>query len=125
VMGEQVEKGPLTSEERRSVDEFVQSVGDRFDGQVQAVILFGSRARGEAEPESDMDVLVVMSSVDSTARKRVRHLAAEVWLKHGIYISTRVWSLAHWRELERLKTLLYQNIRRDGIDLLDVASLTR
>jgi predicted nucleotidyltransferase len=111
----------LTEKERQVVIEFVQRVRQRFDGQVASVVLFGSRARGEAEPDSDMDVLVVMSSAGPEIRKEIRHLAVEVWLKHGIYLSTRVWNRAHWRKLEELQTLLYRNIRRDGIDLLELA----
>jgi len=124
VTRERLEVGDLTEAEQRTIVEFVGGVRDRFDGQVRAVILFGSRARGEAEPESDMDVIVVMGSVDLAIRKWIRHLAVEVWLKHGIYVSTRVWSQAHWRRLEELQTLLYQNIRRDGIDLLGVTPPT-
>jgi hypothetical protein len=69
-----------------------------------------------------MDVVVVLREVDLAASKGVRHLAVEVWLRHGIYVSTRVWSQAHWRRLEQLQTLLYQNIRGDGIDLLGLDS---
>jgi predicted nucleotidyltransferase len=108
--------------ERRMIVEFVRGLRDRLDGQVRAVILFGSRARGEAEPGSDMDVVVVINDVDLAISKWVRHLAVEVWLSHGIFVSTRVWSQAHWRRLEELQTLLYQNIRRDGIDLLSLTS---
>lgn len=113
----------LTQKERQAVIEFVQRVRQRFDGQVASVVLFGSRARGEAEPDSDMDVLVVMSGASPEIRREIRHLAVEVWLKHGIYLSTRVWSQAHWRELQELQTLLYRNIRRDGLDLLQLVAL--
>lgn len=111
----------LTDSERETLTDFLAGLRHRFDGQVRQVILFGSRARGDAEPESDMDVVVVLRKVDVAASKGVRHLAVEVWLRHGIYVSTRVWSQAHWLRLEKLQTLLYQNIRRDGIDLLEAA----
>lgn len=111
----------LTERERETLLEFLEQLRDHLDGTVQEVVLFGSRARGEAQPESDMDVLVVLSEADLATSKLVRHLAVEVWLRHGIYVSTRVWSQAHWRMLEELQTLLYQNIRRDGIDLLEAA----
>jgi len=110
----------LTDQERRSVTEFVERVRQQFDGQLVSAILFGSRARGEAQPDSDMDILVVMSSADPQVRRAIRDLAVEVWLEHGLYLSTRVWSQAHWRELEALQTLLYRNIRRDGINLLEL-----
>lgn len=112
----------LTDEERETLAEFLRALREQFDGRVQAVVLFGSRARGEAQAESDMDVVVVMNGADLAASKGVRYLGVEVWPKHGIYVSTRVWSQAHWRRLEKLQTLLYQNIRRDGIDLLGLDS---
>ena len=108
----------LTDREQRVVAEFVGRMRQRFDGQLIAVVLFGSRARGEAEPDSDMDVLVVMSDDDLEIRKEIRYLAVEVWLEHGIYLSTRVCSMAHWHRLEELQTLFFQNIHQDGISLL-------
>ena len=109
--------GHLTERERQAATEFVDKVRQQFDEQVVSVLLFGSRARGEAEPDSDMDVLVVMSQENPGMRRAIRFLAVEVWLKYGIYVSTRVWSRAHWQKLEEMQTLLYRNIRSDGIDL--------
>jgi predicted nucleotidyltransferase len=109
----------LTDKERQGVTEFVRKARQRFDDQLVSIVLFGSRARGEAEPDSDMDVLVVMTSAEPEIRRKVRYLAVEVWLEHGIYLSTRVWSQVHWRKLEELQTMLYQNIRRDGINLFE------
>jgi hypothetical protein len=60
-----------------------------------------------------------MSRAGPGVRKEIRYLAVELWLEHDIYLSTRVWSQAHWRKLGELQTLLYRNIRRDGINLLD------
>ena len=99
---------------------FVDKVRQRFDGQLVSAMMFGSRARGDAEADSDMDMLVVMSSADPEIRKAIHHLAVEVWLEYGIYLSTLVWSQAHWHQVAQLQTLLYQNICRDGIDLLEL-----
>ncbi len=107
----------LTDRERRAAEEFVHRVRQRFDGQAVTIVLFGSRARGDAAPNSDMDLLVVMLDASPSIRREVRDLATEVWLKYGIYLSTRVLSQASWRELEALQTGLYCNICKDGIDL--------
>jgi len=112
----------LTDEERQALIGFVEKLLQRFNGRLLSAILFGSRARGEAGPDSDMDVLVVVDSDDLQVRKEIRHLAVDVWLEHGIYLSTRVWSRAHLRELEGLQTMLFRNIERDGIDLLRLAA---
>jgi predicted nucleotidyltransferase len=114
----------LTDNERQAAMEFVERMRRRFDGQLVSAVLFGSRARGEARLDSDMDVVVVMAHTDLEMRREVRDLAVEVWLKYGIYLSTRVWSEAHWHDLEKLRTLLYQNIQRDGINLLETDPAT-
>jgi predicted nucleotidyltransferase len=39
------------------------------------LIVFGSRARGDAGPESDLDVLVLVEHVDAVLRKTISHCA--------------------------------------------------
>ena len=107
----------LTDKERQAATDFANRVRQQFGDQVVSVLVFGSRARGEAEPDSDMDLLVIMSDAGPEIRRAIRYLAVEVWLKYGIYLSTRVWNRAHWGKLEELQTLLYRNICKDGISL--------
>jgi predicted nucleotidyltransferase len=110
----------LTVKERQAALAFVDKVCQQFGKQLTAVILFGSRDRGEAEPDSDMDILVVISDVDPEIQKTIHYLAADVWLEYDIFLSTLVWSEAHRREVKNLYTLLYQNILRDGLNLLEL-----
>ena len=42
-----------------ALDEYVRHLRTRFGPALVTVVLFGSRARGEARPESDLDVLVI------------------------------------------------------------------
>ena len=102
---------------QRAVSEFAERLRERFGSEVVSIWMYGSRARGDASPDSDIDLAVVVSDASPERRRAVRHLAVEVWLEHGLYLSTRVWSAAHWHELERMQTLLYRNICSDGITL--------
>ena len=56
----------------RLVEHLQQTLGERLD----AVVLFGSRARGEAHPESDWDLLVVVQGLPRSPLKRWK-----VWLQ--------------------------------------------
>ncbi|MEW5961558.1 MAG: nucleotidyltransferase domain-containing protein [Chloroflexota bacterium] len=123
-MAQQTYLGQLTNNEQRIAAAFINKLRAKFDRQLVSVILFGSRARGEADSGSDMDLLVVMTDVNFETRQAVRYLAVEVWLDYGVYLSTRVWDQDHWRKLAALQTSLYQNICRDGIDLLELATST-
>lgn len=113
----------LAPTERRALVEFVQLLRERFNGLVQSALLFGSKARGENGPESDLDVLVVVDSDDWRLHKQIRYLAADICLEYDLNLSPRVWSVTHQREVEELQTLLYQNIHRDGISLLEIAGI--
>ena len=39
---------------------YVEALGRHFGERLVSVVVFGSQARGEARPESDLDVLIVV-----------------------------------------------------------------
>lgn len=53
---------------RQAIDEMVSRIVRGFDP--EKVILFGSQARGDAGPDSDVDLLVVMPVADEEKRER-------------------------------------------------------
>ena len=111
----------LSSTEQQAILEFVQLLKEQFNGRVRSALLFGSKARGEDTPDSDLDVLIVVDSDDWRVHKQIRYLAADVCLEYGLNLSPRVWSTSHHREVEELQPLLYQSICRDGINLLGLS----
>ena len=114
----------LAERDRQMALVFTHKLQHRFARQVISVILFGSRARGQAEPDSDMDVLVILAKVDPDIQREVHGLAADVWLEYGTFLSSLVWSQEHWRKVKGLQTSLFHNIHRDGIELLGLAAST-
>ena len=52
------------------IPKMVSVLAKRFDP--MKIILFGSRARGEQRPDSDVDLLVVLPSVDEDERRTAR-----------------------------------------------------
>jgi len=82
------------------------------------LILFGSRARGDAEPESDMDVLVVLGDeADAQAREAVSDCAWEAGFDEGIVIVPMVFTRSEWERGPERHSLLAQSIRAEGVRL--------
>lgn len=82
-------------------------------------ILFGSYARGDAEPGSDIDVLLLVdaSRQDISARNwQVGDLAAELLLDYGIVVSPIVENRDYFNENVDVLPF-YRNIERKGVRL--------
>lgn len=95
--------------------EFLQAVKrsvQEIDPQAE-VWLFGSRARGDARPDSDWDFLVLTEKqVDRPFKYSIWDQLNELELSAERVISTRVWNNRYWSDM--VVTDLYQNIQEDG-----------
>jgi predicted nucleotidyltransferase len=83
---------------------------------VRQVILFGSRARGDADPQSDMDVVVVLEgTVDHRARDYVSDCAWEAGFEAGIVVVPLVYSVYDWEEGPESASLLARAVALEGL----------
>ena len=103
----------MTESDDRVLREFASRVRERFpEAQVRA---FGSRACGRADPESDLDVCVVISSLDEAADQEIIGMAWEVGFAHDVLISTVTFSAEEFTESPLSHSPLVQAIQRDGV----------
>ena len=107
----------LQANEQAALQEFTSRLFQGGDGHVVNVWLFGSKARGDSEPDSDLDLLIVLDQADWLIRDRVHLLAARVSLEHDVLINTHLLSRASWVRIARQHAILWQQVRRDGFPL--------
>ena len=82
------------------------------------IILFGSRARGDAEAFSDMDVVVILNDgANDTDREYVNDCAWEAGFEHGIVVVPVVFTQSEWESGPEHHSLLVQAVERDGVPL--------
>jgi predicted nucleotidyltransferase len=107
----------LTPNQAQALDELRQKLFDEFD--VESLILYGSFARGEADAESDLDLLILTPQPFSSrfARHAITDLVFEVNLRHGTNFSTLVIDRDTWEAGVMLVLPLREEILRDGIPL--------
>lgn len=105
----------LSAEEQTVLKQFKvelqQALGDRFI----EMRLFGSRARGEARPDSDMDVLVIVAGNDWPICDTVYDIATDILLQTDLCISPKVIGKSRFDQLLKEDTFFVRNISTDAI----------
>ena len=108
---------PLAPNDQAAVLEYVTHIRGRFPDRILAVILFGSKARGDADAESDIDLLVLVDAEDREFRSELWRIASDVSLDHNAVVSARVFGQGRWAEARRMRLPLYRAVVTDGVPL--------
>ncbi len=93
---------------------FTSELKNRFGSHLKQIILFGSRARGDAEPDSDYDCLLVFDQITSEVKKRVDEIAGEMLYEYSAVFSAFPIS-SH--DLEEKYEPFLINAKKEGIRL--------
>src|SRR5471030_1366381 len=94
---------------------FRKALNEIYGGQIDRVVLFGSRARGDAHADSDYDVAVFLK--DLPDRWPELHRLADLRVKliddTGVFFDVMPYAAAAYAE----RSPLMREIRLDGLDL--------
>ncbi len=106
----------LSSTQSDALLEIKSRVRDRFH--VKDFLLYGSAARGEAEHESDLDLMIVLSDpISRLKRHEITDIVFEVNLQFGTNFSTLVIDQKSWESGLISVLPLREEIMREGIHL--------
>jgi predicted nucleotidyltransferase len=104
----------LSSIQTQALNEIKQKVNQKFP--IKDYILYGSTVRGEADDESDLDLLIVTSkALTRFKRHEITDIVFEVNLQFGTNFSTLVVDRESW-ETGMISVLPLRNeILREGV----------
>ena len=104
----------LQERDRRIAETLRGSLEKRSIPLVELVV-FGSRARGDASEESDMDVLVVVESVTETIRRNVVDCAWEAGFAEGIVVVPIVITQEELENSPEAQSDFIRSVHEDGV----------
>ncbi len=88
---------------------------ERLGARARRIILFGSRARGDARPESDYDVVIVVDRRSPDVRRALLEIEVELLDRHGSLVACVLRDEREWAASQGMPIGL--NVAREGVPL--------
>lgn len=114
--GLQMNKEIFSSAEKAVLKELKENLkfyaGDRI-----RLILFGSRAKGDYDSESDMDIAIIVRGLTREIKNEILGMVADIELKYLTPLSTLVISEDDFISLKKRERRIALDIEKEGIPL--------
>lgn len=102
---------------QEALDRYRAKLVKRFGARLRELRLFGSYARREARPDSDVDILVVIDRLTSGEWRDACGLAYDVLMECGVYVGGLTCSREEWEDLLARERRIAVDIVREGVPL--------
>ncbi len=95
------------------LDELYGSLNVRLGHRFAGLWLYGSQARGDASPSSDIDLVLLLNGMDRPGREidRISDILADLNLKYGALVSILPFEES---QLTQAKGPFWRNVIREG-----------
>ncbi|NOY35562.1 MAG: nucleotidyltransferase domain-containing protein [bacterium] len=100
--------------EKRAIRDFKAKLSDKFKRDIVSVQLFGSKARGDFNEDSDIDILVVLKQPTESQINYIYELATSLIGEYGVYLSVKIFSEKEFNYYKSIPTRFIMNVLREG-----------
>ena len=108
----------LSPDEQTRLDEYRQVLSERHAGVVLRMVIYGSKARGDAHPDSDLNVLIIVGNDAGALKRTLRDigydLAATSWAVPSILAYTQ----DEWQHRKEKGFPFQRAVERDAVAVL-------
>ena len=105
----------LKEKEELGLEDLLKKLDKKFPKQISQTILYGSKARGDSNKDSDIDLLIILEKKNTKIRREILTLASQISLEYDLLINPIISNI---NRIERQRGFsFYRNAARDAIQL--------
>jgi predicted nucleotidyltransferase len=108
----------LTPDEQTWLEAYRRTLQEHYPGVVLRLVIYGSKARGEARPDSDMDVLLIVTNEANHLKRPLRRIGYELAATSDAVPSILAYTLDEWESRKQGGAPFQHAVERDAVSVL-------
>jgi predicted nucleotidyltransferase len=108
----------LTSDEQAWLDAYRRVLQEQHPGIVARMVIYGSKARGDDHPDSDLDVLLIVQNEAAPLKRLLRRLGYELAARSDAVPSILAYTQDEWESRKASGAAFQQAVERDAVLVL-------
>jgi predicted nucleotidyltransferase len=109
--------GYFNSKEKEAIRLFAERIKNSLTDNITSLEVFGSKARGDFQKDSDIDILIVLKEKSLESKKSIFDIMFEVDPYYDLKISPRIMSLYEYQKNKEMHSFFIEYIEKEGIKL--------
>ena len=105
----------MTKEEQAWLDAYREALNKKHPGKVQEVLIYGSKARGQARLDSDLDVLLIVKDKAGTQKRELRRIGYLLAATTDVLPSILAYTQEEWESRKRSGSTFRKAVERDAV----------
>ena len=108
----------LTADEQVWLEAYCQALKEQYPGIVDRMVIYGSKARGDDHPDSDLDVLLIVKNDAGDLKRPLRRIGYELAATSDAVPSILAYTQDEWESRRESGTPFQQAVERDAVAVL-------
>jgi uncharacterized protein len=105
----------LTAQEQAWLDAYRAALNKKHPGKVHEILIYGSKARGQAHSESDLDVLLIVKNGSGKLKRDLRRIGYLLAAKTEALPSILAYTQEEWESRRQSGSSFRKAVERDAV----------